>query len=628
MSVPHRLLVAALRHKGIVGIDTLSELLEGNVHRIRFKPEMLNRPVIMRATPRGLDVIKDQPATVAALTEYLQRRGERNGYTENITFYSIRRRAATDFARAFGPDHARTIMNHDPDTRTMERYYLNFFRTTNVTSAALGETAPEQDEEMMVSANYLALNRLGPKKVSELYGAQLNAAVRKLVLTDKKYAQLETAKGRKNRERVLRKSALRSLIKMAQDEQDDTLTTDEMRQRKDEVMQKMTTFNEHLLAMIQQGANEEEADAPRNEEEHGVNFDDEFEEADELPEDAEGDVEDALPDNQGTARVEIEEELFVSDDADMDTEADKDTEYLEAVRYTMGIILENSLSEYSIQQRGVCPLCVEDPTISPEEKAKLWAPNHIKRHMASIFHSDFGAFKRRAEARMKDNDEPGWVCEICVHVHATGWQPVYYAGFNELSRHVSLSDERSLKKMQGRDYSDDVLYEERVMGHLELKREMGWFRDDFKGDTTYRDKEMKEREVRKHRKQALDQPEFAFTEEPELEASIPVSGQLGMVYGAWKQLDVMPGVARLGVHMISQPSQRASDEEPLAGTLELSDYHKTMIRVGPVPTGTGPTRYADNPPHEAHLIKMVRIPGAPGNKEKDGLWLKHRLLQE
>lgn len=48
--------------------------------------------------------------------------------------YSIRRRAGTDMAQILRPDQARLLMGHDIDSRTMERYYINWAPIVDVSA--------------------------------------------------------------------------------------------------------------------------------------------------------------------------------------------------------------------------------------------------------------------------------------------------------------------------------------------------------------------------------------------------------------------------------------------------------------------------------------------------------------
>lgn len=49
-----------------------------------------------------------------------------------ITFYSLSRRTATDFALLVGADHARRLLGHGLNTRTLERYYMNDVNRTSL----------------------------------------------------------------------------------------------------------------------------------------------------------------------------------------------------------------------------------------------------------------------------------------------------------------------------------------------------------------------------------------------------------------------------------------------------------------------------------------------------------------
>ena len=86
-SIPHRLLVIALRRQLLVGIDSLDALLDGDRRNIlvssttasshiigstdssQIEPSKLDDPVILASGPRGLGVKKTVAASTA-LTEY------------------------------------------------------------------------------------------------------------------------------------------------------------------------------------------------------------------------------------------------------------------------------------------------------------------------------------------------------------------------------------------------------------------------------------------------------------------------------------------------------------------------------------------------------------------------------
>lgn len=62
-----------------------------------------------------------EPLQSHALTDYIADRGRSIGFEHPITFYSIRRRAATDLALRYGNDVAREVLNHAPDSRKSHR---------------------------------------------------------------------------------------------------------------------------------------------------------------------------------------------------------------------------------------------------------------------------------------------------------------------------------------------------------------------------------------------------------------------------------------------------------------------------------------------------------------------------
>ncbi|KPA40182.1 hypothetical protein FLAG1_06929 [Fusarium langsethiae] len=74
--------------------------------------------------PRNFELC-DKVVTIIALSEHFKLRGSKIGYPGAINFYSIRRRAANDLTREIGRDAARSIMNHNAESRVLEKYYLD-----------------------------------------------------------------------------------------------------------------------------------------------------------------------------------------------------------------------------------------------------------------------------------------------------------------------------------------------------------------------------------------------------------------------------------------------------------------------------------------------------------------------
>lgn len=127
-SVPHRLLMIAIRRKILLNIDSISDLMSYERAKIQVKAEFLKDPIFYAGRPggRGIDTSDSPPESraMSALTVsgYLSDRCRAIGYTVPITLYSIRRRVATDLVIRVGPEVARDIMGHDPRScRLMQR---------------------------------------------------------------------------------------------------------------------------------------------------------------------------------------------------------------------------------------------------------------------------------------------------------------------------------------------------------------------------------------------------------------------------------------------------------------------------------------------------------------------------
>jgi hypothetical protein len=176
-SVPHRILVIALRRGAILGIDTLEDLLSDESAVIKFRDEFLKKPIFLSANARGFTVIPDKPLPANALSAYIQIRGRDAGFPDKITFYSIRRRMATDLAQAFGNDAAREIMGHEPASRTLETSYLEFCNIRHTTAVGLEENPEEQLQDRRVALCQQLLGRLDGDLLARTRGEALNTLV-------------------------------------------------------------------------------------------------------------------------------------------------------------------------------------------------------------------------------------------------------------------------------------------------------------------------------------------------------------------------------------------------------------------------------------------------------------------
>jgi len=120
-SIPHRLLVIALRRGLLLDINSLDELLSTDKHHILIKPEHLDDPVFYAATKRGLHLHESKPLQTGGLREYLRLRCRNLGYTQNISFHAIRRAAATDLVERVGRERTRELLGHAPESCKMSR---------------------------------------------------------------------------------------------------------------------------------------------------------------------------------------------------------------------------------------------------------------------------------------------------------------------------------------------------------------------------------------------------------------------------------------------------------------------------------------------------------------------------
>lgn len=599
LSAPHRFLVLALRRNALVGISTLDELLSGNQRNIRIKPEFMDKPVIVSATSRGLDVDLDKPASIKSISEYLRRRGFNLGYAKAITFYSLRRRAGSDITRVLGPDAARDIMCHDQDTKTLERFYLNLRPTTDVSAIGLGESHTARREEMMLDD---VLSTLPPERIAQIYGAELNALVRKVLVDDKPWAAAKTQTERRNRERGIRRQALKELHARACQEQSDAMTNERSAMTKDVFVRRATEFNQRLLHAIRKGADQNASpDAV------GDEFNEPFPEEDRRDEanDAEPDFEDQHGD---CAEVHtLEEEIDYVSLLD-------DVPYPDAVAAAMQLMLENGLSEYAKLGAGECPLCIDDDTIlEADGKYRNWSPDKLARHMRTQLHSKYDVFKRAARNKMADEGADGLVCEFCEPLVPNGESLYLFPNMAELGRHVTRSTNKTIT-MQGAWTTRELAQQ-----HEKAKEEYGWYDPEFKGNTAEKRKHKELRDGLERHARARDHPSMAFTDEKALDGPLPLPGRYGVVRGSF-------------------------DDHLQAAEERFGD----LVSVGPIPDGrhlpraipprfeglvvkvpTGSTPLASQVPGRlSDMFQAVPNPGTPGNMLGGGKRLRDRHEQQ
>ncbi|KAG8629128.1 hypothetical protein KVT40_002993 [Elsinoe batatas] len=257
-SVPHRLLVIALRRSLLVGIESLEDLLKSQNAYILIKDANLDDPVFYRSLPagRGLDMSpghnKTQALSASAISCYLADRGRALGYTEPVSMYSIRHRTATDLAVRVGHATAREIMGHDPGTYTLERYYLNVLPLVDLAGATLDQRISPNGISAEALTEYapLAQTALSSAKMQQIQGVALRNFVEEICSKDPAFPVNGDTNTRRLYLKRARAYALRTLVNEAHQESVRTVTVNEI-----EARQKSWTHDAAMFAKrIQEAA--------------------------------------------------------------------------------------------------------------------------------------------------------------------------------------------------------------------------------------------------------------------------------------------------------------------------------------------------------------------------------------
>jgi hypothetical protein len=307
--------------------------------------------------------VKLIPATSENITAYLQLRGKRKGFENPITFYSIRRRSGTDLARVLGPDRARLLLGQDPNTRTLERYYINYVPTTDLSALALGEQQDIAAMERMDAP--LAINALSPEALKRTHGTALNAMVWKLIENDDDYPFSGSEAVQKNYRRLVNKVAYKILLSDEVQKQRGDITMMEVNDRikaldTSDLMETVFEKAKQLLtATPQNDITEQDVGLPINVDEDG-----QFEEVP-VFEEPEEDLEDLCGPTEGLVIRETDE--FGAEEVDG---VETDIPYAIAVKLFMETILTNAMSTYvDLKNNPVhCSLCLQDDSVSQQAK--------------------------------------------------------------------------------------------------------------------------------------------------------------------------------------------------------------------------------------------------------------------
>jgi hypothetical protein len=209
----------------------------------------------------------------------------------------------------------------------------------------------------------------------------------------------------------------------------------------------------------------------------------------------------------------------------------------------MTMMLEAQFAlETRIGSRVQCPLCLEDPTMSEEAKAKKWiggAP--LAHHMGSVIHSGSQAFQRQAEADKEEHVENLYACIYCEQIAPHGEKVPTYKSMKDLIRHINWSNNEKLAKPTGKDY---VWMKERtaIEAHDERKAEDGWYEPDWKGN-------IERKATQQHDKisRAVSRAGIRYAPLPELSNAIPHESRPGLVRGSFRAYEIPSHYSSSGV---------------------------------------------------------------------------------
>ncbi|MCJ1380702.1 hypothetical protein MMC17_003810 [Xylographa soralifera] len=130
LSIGYRLLLVSLPRDALEGIGTLDKPFAGNTREICFKSEWRRRPVLLAGGWIGLPVIcYDEPTAAKSLSEYIALRGKHLRYQSTISFYVLRKRAATDLANSFERRGLESFWIIGLDSRTLEKHFWDMTST-------------------------------------------------------------------------------------------------------------------------------------------------------------------------------------------------------------------------------------------------------------------------------------------------------------------------------------------------------------------------------------------------------------------------------------------------------------------------------------------------------------------
>lgn len=244
----------------------------------------------------------------------------------------------------------------------------------------------------------------------------------------------------------------------------------------------------------------------------------------------------------------------------------------------------------------LCPRCQEDDTVDAETKAKLWVPSKLPRHMNGEFHSGLKRFIRGAQKTAREEGLRGPRCEICVAIAPSGITIPWHASIKTLLAHVKKSTAAKLVAGEANMdewWADREDKDQLCAAHDQVKRDLGWYDADFRGNLEHKAKSRAETECFRNRQLGELSPAYRFANITELERLIPINEaiQLGTTPN-W--IDNVPGVMRGDERPLAQALNDLSDFitlRPLSKPIVPAPIHerfKDVIRMRPVPTRVNP----------------------------------------
>lgn len=368
-----------------------------------------------------------------ALSEYLRERGQRIGYNRTITFYSLRRRTATDFTLLLGADHARRLLGHGPNTRTLERYYLNDVNSTNLSGMALGETTNPRITDNTQFYTDLATTAIGPEEVREIYGNLLNEAVSAYISADESAPMAASVKDFNNYRRRVSRLVFRSLLQERSKRLEASLTRSGAEERIKQA-QTNNTMSEIIRRARMMSSEPQSDDVPIP----GMRAEGGFEEI----------FAEAPPEPDLDAQLLPADGLFVRPTDEETAEETTGVPYISCIRLTMELLLEFHSQSHAVAVHSSivpkprvnnqlrCPQCQEEEHIDDSHRDKVWPSKpHLQRHVESDYHSPLRRVQRKIQQRHAITGT--WLCPFCEEIEHP--RLTDYGCLGKTTRHIEDS---------------------------------------------------------------------------------------------------------------------------------------------------------------------------------------------